>query len=402
MKILISAAEASSDAHAAKLLESLREQLAKEGESLDAFGVGGPKLQAAGLRAVVDARDLLSMGFVEILGRLPKIFQSLRKIADEAEKQKPDFAVVVDYPDFHFRLARKLKRLGVRPIYYIPPKVWAWRTGRVRSMRRLFAKVICILPFEESFYESLDMPVKFVGNPLIEELPMGLSREDARSRLGLKAESTVVLVMPGSRPSELREHLELMLESVTEAARRMKREIEVLCPFPSTVKMNELEPKLSRWRTSLNGVRVRFSQDDAAVCMAAADGGLVKSGTSTLEAGLMACPHAVVYRPSRSTEFIFKNLIRYRGPVGLVNLVADERGPEGRVPFLCRELLMDQATVENLSLELIRLLTDEEARTRLKLGFQALRERMLGDSTGLRPSARAAQEILALRDRQDR
>ncbi len=202
--------------------------------------------------------------------------------------------------------------------------------------------------------------------------------------------------MPGSRPSELREHLDLMLEAVRDTAASLDRPLEVLCPFPATVDMRELEPRLARWRepgSDGSRVRIRFSQEDAAVCMAAADAGLVKSGTSTLEAGLMGCPHAVVYRPSRSTEFIFKNLIRYRGPVGLVNLVAHPAGPEGREPYLCRELLMDQATVPILSAELSRLLTDTALRARMKEGFSELRRRMLvGD---VAPSMRAAREILS-------
>ncbi len=398
MKILISAAEASSDAHAARLLGALQVLLSESGESLDAFGVGGPKLQAAGLRVVVDARTLLSMGFVEILGRLPRILRSLKLIAETAERENPQVAVVVDYPDFHFRLARRLKRSGIPVVYLIPPKVWVWRQGRVAKMRELFRQVLCIFPFEEAIFTRLGMPVTFVGNPLVEELPMHLSKAEARLRLGIDSASrrSVVLVMPGSRPSELKEHLDLMLEACEAAARAIGKEFLVLCPFALTADLGELEAKLAPWRAKRPGsmIEVRFSQGDAHEAMAAADAGLVKSGTSTLEAGLMSLPHAVVYRPSRTTEFIFKRFIRYAGPVGLVNLVAHPDGPAGRAPYLCRELLMDQATVENLSSELQTLLVDESTLARMREGFQALRARLRVGPGAPAPSRRAAEQVL--------
>jgi lipid-A-disaccharide synthase len=151
MKILISAAETSSDAHAAELLKALRE---RSSEPIEAFGIGGPKLAAAGQRQVFDAREMLSMGFVEILGRLPKILTALKRIEDEARALRPDVAVVVDYPDFHFRLAKRLAKQGIPLVYYIPPKVWAWRRGRVKFLKRFFRKILCILPFEVRFATS--------------------------------------------------------------------------------------------------------------------------------------------------------------------------------------------------------------------------------------------------------
>src|SRR6185437_5565712 len=142
----------------------------------DAFGMGGPHLHEAGLRAVVDARGLLAMGFGEILGRLPQIFRALRVISDTARSERPDVAVVIDYPDFHFRLAKRLKANGIPVIYFIPPKVWAWRKGRIKILRERFVRVLSILPFEADFYRREKMPVTYVGNPLVDELPMSLTR----------------------------------------------------------------------------------------------------------------------------------------------------------------------------------------------------------------------------------
>ncbi|MEO5971672.1 MAG: lipid-A-disaccharide synthase, partial [Bdellovibrionia bacterium] len=201
LTVLISAGEASSDIHGAKLLNALRARL-PAGTQLKTYGVGGPKLQSAGLRAVVDTRELMTMGFVEVLWRLPKIFRILKRVAEAAKQDPPDVAIVIDYPGFHFRLARQLKKLKIPIVYYIPPKVWVWRKHRVRFLKSFFDKVLCIFPFEELVYRDLDLPVKYVGNPLLDELPLGLSRAAARAELALFDEDRVLVVMPGSRDSE--------------------------------------------------------------------------------------------------------------------------------------------------------------------------------------------------------
>lgn len=400
MKILISAAEASSDAHGAELLKALQAQE----PGIDAFGIGGPKLRAAGLRVLVDARELLAMGFGEILSRLPRIFSALSSVAQAAERERPDAAVVIDYPDFHFRLARRLHARGIPVIYFIPPKVWVWRKGRLALLKRYFARVLSILPFEVPFYERERVPVTYVGNPLVDQLPLELSREQARAQLGLGADELALLIMVGSRPSELKLHLEFMLDAVARAAEaRGIARLRVLLPFSVTTELDPIRERVQRWRsagaapeTARARLEFRISQGDAPVCMRAATAGLVKSGTSTLEAALMRCPHAVVYKTNLITEWIFRFLIRYRGPVGLVNLVY---GWEPGRPFLVRELVAEKATPEGLVEETSRLLGDAEYRAHLAAGMEQVRARILagaGEGAGTGPSARAAAEVLAV------
>jgi len=401
LKILISAAEASSDAHGAELLRALRAQ----DQGLEAFGMGGPKLQALGLRSVIDARELLAMGFSEILGRLPKILSALNRLAKSAQEEKPDIAVVIDYPDFHFRLAKRLKKLGVPVVYYIPPKIWVWRKGRVKLLRELFARVLCILPFEEELYRREKVSVKYVGNPLADELPLQMNREEARTRLGLGAQDPVLLLMPGSRPSELKRHVHLMLEASVLVAERLKiarvlrseDRLKVQIPLPMTADLVKESEKIYSWveshPDSLAHLNIKVSQGNSAENMIAADVALVKSGTSTLEAGVLGCLHAVVYKPSVLSEWIFKLFIRYKGPVGLVNLVAGWKKGE---PYLVREILMDEVTVQNLVDETISLWTDSARRSAMKSGFNALRIKVAGNSSEEGPSAIAAREILSV------
>lgn len=397
MKILISAAEASSDLHAAELLEALRRQLGP-GEEVEAFGIGGPRLEEAGLRAVVPARELLAMGFSEVLGRLPKILRALNTVTREAERSKPELAIVADYPDFHFKLAERLVRQGVPVVYFIPPKVWVWRKSRIKKLKKYFAKVLCILPFEEEFYRSEGMAVSYVGNPLVDELPLDLTREEARRRLGLKPEAQVLLLMPGSRPAELKRHLLPMLDAADRLAERLGRPLEVLMPIPLTADRGALEQRTRAWMSGggaerAGRVKLRLSQGDSAECMVAADAGLVKSGTSTLEAGLLGCPHAVVYQPSPLTTWIFRNLIRYPGPVGLVNLVSE--GPQAK-EHIAREILHEEVTAEVLADEAYSLMCDPERRERMKRKLESLRKVVIGSRPEARPSDRAAQEVLAI------
>jgi lipid-A-disaccharide synthase len=409
VKILISAAETSSDAHGAQLLRALK---AQSQEKIEAFGIGGPRLQAEGLRVVVDAQDLLAMGFQEILGRLPKIFRALNDLTEAAKNEQPDVAVVIDYPDFHFRLARRLKKQGIPVIYYIPPKIWAWRKSRIRTLKKLFVKVLSILPFEESFYRSEGVAVKYVGNPLVDELPLELKKVDARKKLGLNSEK-VLVIMPGSRPAELKQHFDLMLQSAWITATELERakgiglgeKLKVLLPIPWTASLATMHLALDQWIQSfkIRGVDpqqridIHLSQGDAHICLIAADVGIIKSGTSTLEAGVLGCPHSIVYKPGRLTTWIYRNLVRYRGAVGLVNLVAGGLGQK-KEDFLLREILLDEATPETIAQETVSLFLDNFRRDQIQVGLAQLRKTILGQEhdrgVQLQPSRAAADEIL--------
>jgi lipid-A-disaccharide synthase len=397
VKILISAGEASSDAHGAQLLRALRES-APAGEPIAAFGVGGPKLQAEGLEAIVDSRELLAMGSSEVLGRLPRILKALDELSESARAQRPDVAVFLDYPDFHFRLAARLREQKIPLIYYIPPKVWVWRKGRLRTLRESFARVLCIFPFEEKIYQDAQVPVSYVGNPLLDELPLGMTREEARAKLGIAPERRALVLMPGSRPSELKRHLSPMLEATVRAAARLRRSgwldptvpLRVQMPLPELSDFERIRAQIEAWlgRGGFPILDVQVTRGGSAEALIAADLGLIKSGTSTLEAALLGCPHAVVYRPSWLTGRIFKHPVRYRKPVGLVNIVAGRERPS---EYVAREILMEKVTARNLEEELVSLATDEPRRSRMRADFERIRK-VLGQSES--PSRKAAGEIL--------
>jgi lipid-A-disaccharide synthase len=323
----------------------------------------------------------------------------LNTVANSASQEKPDVAVVIDYPDFHFRLAKKLKAQGVPVIYFIPPKVWAWRKGRIKILRERFVRVLSILPFEVDFYRREKMPVTYVGNPLVDELPLKLTRAEAREHLGIAEQSPVFVMMPGSRPAELKYHLDLMLGAALLASQKIKKDkgekLIALLPLPQTSDLSLVEDRINEWKTkhpdASTTLELRLSQGNAHHCMIAADAGLIKSGTSTLEAGVLGCVHSIMYRSSRLTHFIFEHLIRYKGPVGLVNLVAG--WTEGK-PFLIREILHHDQTEEELSEELLSIYQDQVRRSQIKEGLARVKRIVVGESEGKSPSEVAAQEII--------
>lgn len=388
MRVLISAAETSSDSHAAELLRALRKE---SHETIDAFGIGGPKLQTEGLRSVFDARELLSMGFVEILGRLPKVFAALRAVEDEAKRSRPDVAVVLDYPDFHFRLARRLSRLGIPLVYYIPPKVWAWRKGRVRFLKRYFKKVLTILPFEEDFYKGAELPAQYVGNPLQDELPIEVSRAEARRQLKLSDDELVLAVLVGSRPVELKRHLEVFLDGAEETARELQKPLRVLLPFAATSDFDVLQERVKAWQSGRQKLtRVEISQGNSGLVMKAADVGLIKSGTSTLEAALLGLPHVIAYRPNEFTCFIVKHLIGYDEPIGLSNLVAGAK----RKPYPIAEITCKEVTPQAIAVELVPLFSKTQKLADVQRTIEKVRQAVLRG--GESPSLLAAKAVLSV------
>lgn len=342
---------------------------------------------------------MLAMGFVEILGRIARIRRALLEVVRAAEREKPDLAIVLDYPDFHFRLARKLKELGIPVIYYIPPKVWAWRKGRLQEMRGLFSRILSILPFEEPFYRDAGVPVSYVGNPLADELPLGTSKEESRRSLGLPAGSKVLVIMPGSRPSELKMHLELMLVAASRAASSLREKLIVLLPVPETIPDEPVRERVRAVSYDRSAIEVRVTRGNSGLCLLAADAGLIKSGTSTLEAALLGCPHVIVYRTHWLTSLIYRAFVRYRGPVGLTNLVSGGTEPRPRSGYVVPEILLDAATPKVLADEVIGLFTNAEARDRMSRGMKDVRELLL--KAGSSPSRVAAGAVFEMARERD-
>ncbi len=357
--MLIVAGEASADLHAARALEALR----KLRPGVTAFGVGGPRLRAAGFEALAPAEDISVMGIAEVVKHLPRILSILRQVARAAKERRPSAALLVDLPDFNLRLAARLKKLGIPVVYYVSPTIWAWRRGRTRKIARVVDRMLCILPFEPGFYEGTGVEARFVGHPFAER-PAPQPKDRYRAALGLPTDRTTVALVPGSRPSELKRIFPPMLEAA-ERIRAVHPDAQFVVPVAPTLPRGAVEPYLAAHRT----VEVKLVDGRTEEVVGASDAAIVKSGTATLESALMLRPMIVVYRLSWLSYLVGRLLVRI-AHFALVNILAGK----GIVP----ELLQRDASAERMAAEIERLLGDRAARDAQLAALEEVR-RSLGE-----------------------
>src|ERR1700732_1779268 len=228
ISLLLSAGEASGDMYAARLAAALKQR-----DDLEIFGMGGPQMRAAGVDVITDYSEVSVVGITEILSHLPSLLRAMRRLVSEAERRKPPFVILTDFPGFHLRLARKLRPHGVRNIYYICPQFWAWRPWRVRVVRRRFAQALCIFPFEEKFYGDAGVPVKFIGHPLVGAVHASLDRAAFCREQHLNPQRPIVTILPGSRAAELHQHLPVLRDACQRIHRQSQAQF-VLAAAPGS------------------------------------------------------------------------------------------------------------------------------------------------------------------------
>jgi lipid-A-disaccharide synthase len=352
--LLLSAGESSGDMYAASLATALKKRL-----DVAIFGMGGPRMRAAGVEVLTDYSEVSVVGITEILSHLPSLVRAMRRLVTEAEKRKPPYAILTDFPGFHLRLARKLRRQGVRNIYYICPQFWAWRPWRVRVVRRRFARTLCIFPFEEKFYGDAGVPVKFIGHPLVGNVHASQSRDSFCREHDLNPAKPLVTILPGSRHAELAQHLPVLRE----ACRLIQRELPaqfVVAAAPGS-NMTELR---EGWPS---GLEPRVLKDQTYNALAAADAAIISSGTATVEAALLDVPMVVIYRVTLLTALLAKPLLR-TAYYSMVNLIAERR--------VVPELIQRDFVPERVASEVLQLLRDAHARDQLRAGLADVRKRL--------------------------
>jgi lipid-A-disaccharide synthase len=374
-EILIVAGEASADLHAARALE----ELGKLRPGIRAFGVGGPRLRAAGLEPLAPAEDISVMGVAEVLPRLPRILGILRGLARAAAERRPKAALLVDLPDFNLRLAAKLKKLGIPVVYYVSPTIWAWRKGRAKKIAKVVDRMLCILPFEPRCYEGTGVQARFVGHPFAERPPPDAPGR-YRAALGLDGDRTTVALVPGSRPSELKRLFAPMLEAA-ERIKAVHPDAQFVVPVAPTLPRAALEPYLAQHRT----IEVKLVEGRTEEVVGASDAAIVKSGTSTLETAIMLRPMVVVYRLSWLTYALGRVLVRI-AHFALVNILA------GR--SVVPELLQGEASPARMAAEIERLLGDRAAREAQLAALRQVRD-SLGEPGAPRRVAEELVEVMS-------
>jgi lipid-A-disaccharide synthase len=376
--ILIVAGEASGDLHGAHLAKALQEL----SPGVKIAAMGGKALAAHGVTLLADAAKLAVVGIVEVLSHLGEIRAAKAALERHLREECPDLVILIDYPDFNLLLARKAKKLGIPILYYISPQVWAWRSGRVRTIRRLVNRMAVILPFEQEFYARHGMAVDFVGHPLLDSVRTTLSREEFCIRHRIPAGNTLIGLLPGSRRKELASILPAFLAAAEQLA-ASHRHLTFLIPLAPTLSRADLD----QCGLSDTKLDVRVIEEQRYDLMAACQAVMAASGTVTLELAILGVPMVVSYRVSGLTYALGRRLIKV-AYASLVNLVAGKRVVE--------ELLQDDATPEKIGAAVGRLLEDAEYRQAMIAQLHEVR-RALGEPGASRRTARLALEMIERR-----
>ena len=348
-RVMLITGEASGDMHGANLIRAMRE-LAPD---LHVCGMGGPELVAEGMEVLFAAARLSVVGLAEVFSHLGDIRAALAILGERLERERPDLLILIDLPDFNLMMAKKAKRLGVPVFYYISPQVWAWRSGRVKKIRRLVDRLAVILPFEQEFYRQRGMAVDFVGHPLLDTVKTTASRSEFFAHHGITPGSRPVLgILPGSRISEVRTMLPIFLATARLVAAQIG---PLLCLLPVAATLSD--ELLAEYGLAEAGLEIHAIREGRYDLMAACDAVMAASGTVTLELAILKVPMVVAYRVSSLTYFLGRRLIKVKY-ASLVNLVAERE--------VVPELMQSQATPERISRALLPLLSDTGAATRMQ------------------------------------
>lgn len=392
--IFISAGEASGEHYGALLVEELKARLASEGREASFFGLGGPRMEAAGLEQVVRSEEMAVMGITEVVRHLPQIYGGFRRLKQAIRERRPAVAVLIDFPDIHFKLAKELHRLGIPVIFFVSPQLWAWKKHRIKLVQKYVDRMLVIFPFEEPFYRERGVAAEFVGHPLA-ELPLpSVSREQFAQQNGLDPTAIWIGLLPGSRAKEIRANLPEMLRAAQELVAREAvaqdpgRRLEFLLPLAPTLNPEQRNGVQSLTK-ALGGRAHVVLVDDARSALLHARASVVASGTATVEAALIGNPFVVVYRVSPLTYAIARRVVTVPH-VAMANLIAGKR--------VVPELIQSDLTAENIVLEIERLLPDEVPRQSMMKELARIQGLLRSRKTGPGAIGRVAEVALELLD----
>jgi len=412
LSIMVVAGEASGDKYGASLAEALK-RLNPE-INYELFGSGGEEMRAAGVDTLVDAREVGIIGVPEVARAIGKLYRAYRTLLSAARSRRPSAVVLIDWPDFNMRLAKKLHREGFKIIYYISPQVWAWRRYRIHALRRDVDRMLVILPFEEEFYKRAGLEVRYVGHPLAEAVCTTASREEFCRRHGLDPARPIFALLPGSRHNEIHYHLPVMLDAAMSlrvadcglridshgaesqipnpqsAIRNSQWEApQFVVPLASTVRQQDVAAAIREAQVAARGsgepdqLCVTVIEGDTYNALGHSEFAVVASGTATVEAALAGTPMVIIYRGSELNWRLIRPLI-HLDTFGMVNLIAGRR--------IVPELMQHDATSEKIAREVTAILSDPARLARMRQDLERIRELLAAD--GGSAAERAAQAVI--------
>jgi lipid-A-disaccharide synthase len=367
IRVALMAGEASGDLLGAHLLGALKERNLR----VDAFGIGGPRMQSMGMQSWYPMEWFAVRGYVEVIRSLPKLLRVRRELKRRLLADPPDLFVGIDAPDFNLDLEMALRAGGIPTVQYVSPAIWGWRGERIHKIKRAVSKVLVLFPFEPALYERAGVPVAYVGHPLADQFPDYPDRNVAREQMRISPKQTVVAVLPGSRQSEVSQMAELFIATARLVAEQIPNPL-FLVPLLSRETRTIFEEAIYRQQAEALPITILFGH--AHMAMTAADAVLVASGTATLEAALLKRPMVISYRMPRLSAWLMRRKA-HLPYAGLPNILAGE--------FVVPELLQEDATAENLAQALCNQLQDKEVRRRLENRFLEIHRSLRQDTARL-------------------
>ena len=356
-RVMIVAGEASGDIYGADLVR----QAHQLDPDLNFFGIGGARMREAGVATLVDSADMAVMGLVEVISHFGVISAAFNKLKRILQEDPPELLILIDYPGFNLRLAKVAKKAGVKVLYYISPKVWAWKAGRVRTIAACVDHIAVIFPFEVPLFEKAGVPVTFVGHPLLDMVDVNIERDEAAICFGLDPLRKIVGLFPGSRRSEI----ERILPTILESARCVQQQfpdVQFVLPLASTLQDSDVLPQLTA-----SGIPAKITRERIHDLIRACDAVISVSGTVTLEVALIGTPMVIIYKLAPLTYLLAKRLVKVEH-IGLCNIVAGET--------VVNELIQDEATPARISAEIEKILGNVLYANEIKQKLSAVRSQL--------------------------
>jgi lipid-A-disaccharide synthase len=374
--LMMVAGERSGDIYGGELAAALRDRLG----DIDAFGCGGEAMRRAGIETVADAHQLAMTGVTEVVAGLPRAFRFFHALINEADRRRPRLAVLIDFPSFNMRLAKRLKKRGIRVVYFISPQVWAWKGWRIKQLKATIDKMLCIFDFEVDIYRKAGIPVEYVGHPIVDLVRPHLPREEFFAKAGLDPHIPTVALLPGSRPQEVCFHLPTMLDAASRLA--LNRQLQFVVPVAPSLDAREVGKMVAECYVGRAAVQAatHATHDALRHCEVA----VVASGTATLEAALRERPMVVVYRVA-PFSWLFGKLMVNVPFYSMVNILAKK--------LVVPELMQSDFTSANVAAQVEYLMDHPEARGEMVKEFRALKNR-LGPGGAIRRAADAVTSML--------
>jgi len=375
MKLLVVAGEASGDTHGAALLKGLKENHPE----IDIYGIGGPKMLREGLRPYYMMDALQVHGLAEVLFHLPRLYQILWNLRDSLIEEEPDAVLLIDYPGFNLKLAAYAKKFGIPVLFFNSPQIWAWRKGRLKTIVQVVDKMMVLFPFEKEIYTDAGMDADFVGHPLLDESVPEFVLQEFRAQYGFKKEIPLIVLAPGSRPSELKNHLPVMLEALPLLEEKIG-EAQYLLPLAESLDIASVQRLLDDSQKKVLLISGSFAES-----IRTADAAIVASGTATLQTGLALTPFVIVYKVANLSFWIAKKLAQVPY-LGIVNVLAKR--------CIVPELLQERFTPANIAEKTAQILQDNAYRQQMLADLKAIRHQ-LGEAGAYTRSVSLITEFLS-------